>query len=45
MEGGRGGGGRGGGGEGWRGGGVEGGREGVKFVKSCRYYERSFGKR
>ena len=34
MEGGRGGGGRGGG-----------GREGVKFVKSCRYYERSFGKR
>ena len=26
-------------------GGVEGGREGVKFVKSCRYYERSFSNR
>ena len=25
--------------------GVEGGREGVKFVKSCRYYERSFSNR
>ena len=32
-------------GGGVEGGGVEGGREGVKFVKSCRYYERSFSNR